>query len=115
MADTDGVLWEVYALRYGRSPAYPMTDLVAGTQADQLAAVDWYFWLLRRGRCAVVVDTGVHRKDDGKLCGDIDFDAASARASAITPVPGGVGPMTIAMLMSNTVDACVSRRGLTQG
>jgi len=63
---------------------------------------------------AVVVDTGVHRGEDGKLCGDLDFAEASIRAAAITPVPGGVGPMTIAMLMSNTVDACVARRGLSE-
>jgi methylenetetrahydrofolate dehydrogenase (NADP+)/methenyltetrahydrofolate cyclohydrolase len=54
---------------------------------------------------AVVVDVGMNRTPDGKLCGDVDFDGASVRASAITPVPGGVGPMTIAMLLRNTVDA----------
>lgn len=54
---------------------------------------------------AVVVDVGINRGADGKLCGDVDFDAASARASAITPVPGGVGPMTIACLLENTLAA----------
>lgn len=51
---------------------------------------------------AVVIDVGVNRLDTGKLAGDVDFDSAATRARAITPVPGGVGPMTIAMLMRNT-------------
>lgn len=54
---------------------------------------------------AIVLDVGVNRTGDGKLVGDVDFDAARARASWITPVPGGVGPMTIAMLLSNTLRA----------
>ncbi len=54
---------------------------------------------------AVVIDVGINRGEDGKLVGDVDFDAASQVAAAISPVPGGVGPMTIAMLMSNTVAA----------
>ena len=52
---------------------------------------------------AVVIDVGVNRLDTGKLAGDVDFESASQRARAITPVPGGVGPMTIAMLMKNTL------------
>jgi methylenetetrahydrofolate dehydrogenase (NADP+) / methenyltetrahydrofolate cyclohydrolase len=52
---------------------------------------------------AIVLDVGVNRTDDGKLVGDVDFEAARERASWITPVPGGVGPMTIAMLLSNTL------------
>jgi len=61
---------------------------------------------------AIVIDVGINRVEDGesergyKLVGDVDFDAVSGIAGAITPVPGGVGPMTIAMLMSNTVKAC---------
>jgi methylenetetrahydrofolate dehydrogenase (NADP+)/methenyltetrahydrofolate cyclohydrolase len=54
---------------------------------------------------AVVIDVGMNRNAAGKLCGDVDFASVAAVASAITPVPGGVGPMTIAMLLSNTVDA----------
>ncbi|WP_224361957.1 bifunctional methylenetetrahydrofolate dehydrogenase/methenyltetrahydrofolate cyclohydrolase FolD [Hyalangium versicolor] len=54
---------------------------------------------------AVVIDVGQNRRADGKLVGDVDFQSASQRASAITPVPGGVGPMTIAMLMRNTIIA----------
>lgn len=52
---------------------------------------------------AVVIDVGIHRKEDGKLCGDVDFDSVAPKCTAITPVPGGVGPMTIAMLMSNCI------------
>jgi methylenetetrahydrofolate dehydrogenase (NADP+)/methenyltetrahydrofolate cyclohydrolase len=53
-----------------------------------------------------VVDVGIHRKPDGKLTGDVDFAAVEPIAGAITPVPGGVGPTTVAMLMRNTVRAC---------
>ncbi len=54
---------------------------------------------------AVIIDVGVNRLENGKLAGDVDFDEVAPRASYITPVPGGVGPMTIAMLMKNTLDA----------
>ncbi len=54
---------------------------------------------------AVVIDVGMNRPEGGKLCGDVDFDAVQPLCSAITPVPGGVGPMTIAMLMQNTLTA----------
>lgn len=54
---------------------------------------------------AVVIDVGINRTEDGKLCGDVDFDEVSKKASYITPVPGGVGPMTIATLMKNTLTA----------
>ena len=54
---------------------------------------------------AVVIDVGINRLPNGKLCGDIDFESAKERASAITPVPGGVGPMTICMLLFNTLKA----------
>ena len=54
---------------------------------------------------AVVIDVGINRLSDGKLCGDVDFDSAKEMAAWITPVPGGVGPMTITMLLSNTVRA----------
>lgn len=53
---------------------------------------------------AVVIDVGIHRNAEGKLCGDVDFDNVAPKTSAITPVPGGVGPMTIAMLMANCVN-----------
>ena len=58
---------------------------------------------------AVVIDVGINRRDDGKLLGDVEFAPAAARASAITPVPGGVGPMTIAMLLVNTVTSARRR------
>jgi methylenetetrahydrofolate dehydrogenase (NADP+)/methenyltetrahydrofolate cyclohydrolase len=54
---------------------------------------------------AVVIDVGTNRTPEGKLCGDVEFAVARERARAITPVPGGVGPMTVAMLLSNTVTA----------
>lgn len=53
---------------------------------------------------AVVIDVGIHRNENNKLCGDVDFDSVAPITSAITPVPGGVGPMTIAMLMNNCVN-----------
>jgi len=60
---------------------------------------------------AVVIDVGINRRADGKLLGDVEFAPAAERASAITPVPGGVGPMTIAMLLANTVTAAQRRAG----
>ena len=54
---------------------------------------------------AVIIDVGIHRNENNKLCGDVDFDAVKEKTSAITPVPGGVGPMTIAMLMKNCVQS----------
>ena len=60
-------------------------------------------------RGAVVIDVGIHRQENGKICGDVDFDEVSPLASAITPVPGGVGPLTIATLLSNTLDAAEAR------
>jgi methylenetetrahydrofolate dehydrogenase (NADP+) / methenyltetrahydrofolate cyclohydrolase len=60
---------------------------------------------------AVVIDVGTNKGADGKLTGDVEFEAARRVAAAITPVPGGVGPMTIAFLMSNTVDAALARAG----
>jgi methylenetetrahydrofolate dehydrogenase (NADP+)/methenyltetrahydrofolate cyclohydrolase len=61
---------------------------------------------------AVVVDVGVNRLSDGRLVGDVDFPTVSPRVRAITPVPGGVGPMTVAMLMRNTLDAARRQAGL---
>jgi methylenetetrahydrofolate dehydrogenase (NADP+)/methenyltetrahydrofolate cyclohydrolase len=66
---------------------------------------DW----IKKG--AVVVDVGIHRRADGKLCGDVEFASAAAVASKITPVPGGVGPMTIAMLLRNTLEAARQAAG----
>jgi methylenetetrahydrofolate dehydrogenase (NADP+) / methenyltetrahydrofolate cyclohydrolase len=60
---------------------------------------------------AVVIDVGTNKGADGKLTGDVEFEAARRVAAAITPVPGGVGPMTIAFLLSNTVDAALARAG----
>jgi methylenetetrahydrofolate dehydrogenase (NADP+)/methenyltetrahydrofolate cyclohydrolase len=60
---------------------------------------------------SIVIDVGMNRTDDGKLCGDVEFDGALQRAGWITPVPGGVGPMTVAMLMKNTLESAESRLG----
>jgi methylenetetrahydrofolate dehydrogenase (NADP+)/methenyltetrahydrofolate cyclohydrolase len=57
----------------------------------------------------VVLDVGINRGADGKLHGDVEFEIARERAGWITPVPGGVGPMTIAMLLNNTLDAASAR------
>lgn len=61
---------------------------------------------------AVVIDVGMDRDENGKLCGDVDFAAVESRASYITPVPGGVGPMTIATLLQNTLTAAKQQNGL---
>lgn len=72
--------------------------LVAACGVAKLVKADWI------KENAVLIDVGINR-DNSKICGDIDFDDVKEKALAITPVPGGVGPMTIAMLLSNTVDA----------
>jgi methylenetetrahydrofolate dehydrogenase (NADP+)/methenyltetrahydrofolate cyclohydrolase len=77
--------------------------VIAAVGRPNLVKGDW----IKEG--AVVIDVGINRLDDGSLAGDVDFEGASKRASHITPVPGGVGPMTIAMLLSNTVDAAQAR------
>lgn len=79
--------------------------VVAAVGSPRMVRGDW----IKPG--AVVVDVGINRLDDGSLCGDVDTEAAAERAGAITPVPGGVGPMTIAMLMENTVKASEARQG----
>ena len=64
---------------------------------------------------AVVVDVGINRLEDGRLVGDVDFATAAERASWITPVPGGVGPMTVATLLENTLEAAEAREAAQQG
>ena len=61
---------------------------------------------------STVIDIGINRTEDGKLVGDVEFDIASQRAAWITPVPGGVGPMTVATLMQNTLEAACTRRNI---
>ncbi len=61
---------------------------------------------------AVVIDVGMDRDEDGKLCGDVDFENVKDKCSFITPVPGGVGPMTISTLMKNTLKACMLQNGI---
>jgi len=80
--------------------------VVAAVGRARLVRGDW----IRPG--AVVIDVGINRGEDGKLVGDVDFEAARQKAAAITPVPGGVGPMTIAMLLANTVLAAARQSGL---
>lgn len=75
--------------------------IVAAVGVAKLIKGDW----VKPG--AVLLDVGINRGDDGKLVGDIDFDGAAEKASAITPVPGGIGPMTIAMLLANTLRASI--------
>lgn len=79
--------------------------LVAAVGKPGLIHGEW----IRPG--AVVIDVGINRLPDGRLSGDVDFAGASARAAWITPVPGGVGPMTVATLLSNTLDAAERRSG----
>lgn len=64
---------------------------------------------------AIVVDVGINRLPDGKICGDVEFEAAAQRAAWITPVPGGVGPMTVATLMENTLEALEKREASLVG
>ena len=73
--------------------------LVAAAGVPRYVQADW----VKEG--AVVVDVGMHRMEDGKLCGDCDYVAMRDKTAAITPVPGGVGPMTRAMLLVNTMQA----------
>lgn len=77
--------------------------LVAAVGRARLLGAD----AVKRG--AVVIDVGQNRDAAGKLCGDVDFEAVKPLVSAITPVPGGVGPMTIAMLLENTLLAARAR------
>jgi methylenetetrahydrofolate dehydrogenase (NADP+) / methenyltetrahydrofolate cyclohydrolase len=79
--------------------------VVAAIGKPEMVRGDW----IRDG--AIVLDVGINRTPDGKLVGDVEFAAAAQRARAITPVPGGVGPMTIACLLENTVEAAKRRRG----
>ena len=78
--------------------------VVAAVGRPELVAGDW----IAEG--AIVLDVGVNRTPEGKLVGDVAFRAAVQRARAITPVPGGVGPMTIACLLENTIEAARRRR-----
>lgn len=80
--------------------------VVVATGVPGLVRGEW----IREG--AVVIDVGINRREDGKLCGDVDFAGARERASLITPVPRGVGPMTVAMLLWNTVLAARFRHEL---
>jgi methylenetetrahydrofolate dehydrogenase (NADP+)/methenyltetrahydrofolate cyclohydrolase len=80
--------------------------VVAALGKERAISPDW----LKQD--AVVIDVGIHRMENGKLTGDVHPEGLEERSSAYTPVPGGVGPMTIAMLMVNTVQAALLRRGM---
>jgi len=82
--------------------------LVAAVGRPKMVKGDW----LKPG--AVIIDVGINRLEDGTLVGDVDFESAVEVASAITPVPGGVGPMTRAMLLENTLTAAVRQAGLAE-
>ncbi len=73
--------------------------LVAAVGREKMVKAEW----IKPGAC--IIDVGINRMDNGKLCGDVDYDGAQGIAGSITPVPGGVGPMTIACLLANTVKA----------
>jgi len=77
--------------------------VVAAVGRPRMVRGDW----IKEG--AAVIDVGINRLEDGTLCGDVDTEAAAGRAGWITPVPGGVGPMTIAMLMANTLKSALLR------
>ncbi|MBI2335426.1 MAG: bifunctional methylenetetrahydrofolate dehydrogenase/methenyltetrahydrofolate cyclohydrolase FolD [Deltaproteobacteria bacterium] len=79
--------------------------VVAAIGKPKFILGDW----IKKG--AVVIDVGINRVESNKLVGDVDFESCKKRASFITPVPGGVGPMTIAMLLHNTLQAAMSLRG----
>lgn len=79
--------------------------LIAAVGRPELIRGDW----IREG--AIVIDVGINRMPDGKLKGDVAYTEALPRAAAITPVPGGVGPMTIVCLLENTLEAALARRG----
>jgi methylenetetrahydrofolate dehydrogenase (NADP+)/methenyltetrahydrofolate cyclohydrolase len=83
--------------------------LIAAAGKPEMIKGEW----IKEG--AVVIDVGVNRVGDKKLVGDVEFAVASQRASAITPVPGGVGPMTITMLLHNTVEAAKRTAGSGSG
>ena len=82
---------------------YVAAGKVAGIGKANFVQGDW----IKPG--AIVIDVGMNRNTEGKLCGDVDFAAARERAGWITPVPGGVGPMTIATLLANTLRAAQLR------
>ena len=80
--------------------------VVAAVGRPEMIRGEW----LKKG--AAVIDVGINRLDDGRLVGDVHFDSAAQKASVITPVPGGVGPMTVAMLLKNTVTLAKRKQGI---
>jgi len=78
--------------------------LIAAVGRPQMVQADW----VKQG--AIVIDVGINRTDEGKLVGDVDFESVKDKTAAITPVPGGVGPMTIACLLQNTLKAHITKQ-----
>jgi methylenetetrahydrofolate dehydrogenase (NADP+)/methenyltetrahydrofolate cyclohydrolase len=98
-------------MAHSRTPDLPRV----ASQADILVVAAGRAKLLGAAHVrpgATVIDVGINRLEDGRLAGDVDFAAVAPTAGAITPVPGGVGPTTVAMLMRNTLQACRRRRGI---
>lgn len=86
-----------------------ISDIVVGAAGSAaLIKADW----IREG--AVVIDVGISRNEDGKIVGDVDFEQVATKASFITPVPGGIGPVTVAKLMENTVQSALMREAKRQ-
>ena len=93
-----GIITKLGGLKGALMKAIPVAAVAAVGKAYFVTAD-----MVKEG--AVVIDVGINRDENGKLCGDVDFENVEPKASFITPVPGGVGPMTVAMLMQNTVTA----------
>jgi methylenetetrahydrofolate dehydrogenase (NADP+)/methenyltetrahydrofolate cyclohydrolase len=98
-------------MAHSKSPDLPSlcrdADIVvAAVGVPNLVKAEW----IKDG--AIVLDVGINRLPSGKLVGDVDYESTAKKAFAITPVPGGVGPMTVAMLISNTVENCYRRNGI---
>lgn len=104
LLDTDATVIMAHSKTHDLPSVTRQADiLVAAIGRPRFVTVD----MIKPG--AVIVDVGINRLPDGTLCGDVDYEAVAPVASAITPVPGGVGPMTIAMLMENTIECFLNR------
>ena len=104
LLDTDATVIMAHSKTHDLPSVTRQADiLVAAIGRPRFVTVD----MIKPG--AVIVDVGINRLPDGSLCGDVDYEAIAPVVSAITPVPGGVGPMTIAMLMENTIECFLNR------
>lgn len=104
LLDTDATVVMAHSKTHDLPSVTRQADiLVAAIGRPRFVTVD----MIKPG--AVIIDVGINRLPDGTLCGDVDYEAVAPVVSAITPVPGGVGPMTIAMLMENTIECFLNR------